>query len=348
MIMDDGTKKRVAVVIPIKNEADGLLRLLRILEQQIDTADEVICIDAGSTDDSWEILIRFTQTHPRFKAFKVDGANPGAARNAAIQRTSARFIAQIDGGNIPDANWLPEILKPLLIDKADYVMGAVDVKPVMKSPFGRHVDMGRFFGASLFRNPHLRGRNLNPPAGGASVAYKRQVWHKAGGFPEWLRTGEDRLFAKKIMQQRPRVVLAPDAVILWEIGPDLRHFLKRHHDHQCTRQKEPGTKSGGIRGILLQFCFLTALVAAVLIPWLWPLPVALFGFAVFHQTLKSAKVFYTRGPWPQVPSGLVLLIFLILESLVFPVKIIGTFNRLRRKKNTQHDHDTQTKAYLAS
>lgn len=248
--------KRAAVVIPVKNECRELNRLLTALSRQLGESDEVICVDAGSTDGTWETLCRFAETHPQFKAFREDGAYPGRARNIAIQRTSARFIVHIDGGNMPHEQWLATILDPLLHGRADYVMGDVAVNPVTETLWGLRMDAGRFYGASLFRGLHIRGRMLHPPAGGAAVAYRREVWEKAGGIPEWLRTGEDRLYAKKLMQQDLRIAFAEKAVVYWEIGPTLWDFLKRRYNYQRIRVDRMDENAGGRKGISLYFVFL--------------------------------------------------------------------------------------------
>ncbi len=346
--MNDQMKKRVAVVIPIKNERHGLMSLLESLEQQMGTQDEVICIDAGSTDGSWELLTRFAKTHPQFRIAREAGAYPGAARNAAIRRTDARFIAQIDGGNIPCENWLSEIIDPLLNGQADYVMGDVAIKPVMKTIKGRHVDMGCFYGASIFRDPHLRAKQLRPPAGGASVAYKRHIWQTAGGFPEWLRTGEDRLFAQKLNRQDLRIVFAPQAIVYWEIGPTLIDFLKRHLYHQRVKVRQIRKKKKGLKGIALQFSFLITLAAAIFHPTWWPLPVACFGVAVLYQTRKSVRAYYRRSHKQDIPSPMVVIIFLVLESMVFPAKLLGTFQALFRSRRDGQCNQHRVEEYLAS
>lgn len=348
MAIKGAEEKRATVVIPLKNESRELEELLTALAQQLGRTDEVICIDTGSTDGTWEILCNFVQSHPQFKVFREEGAYPGRARNLAIGHTTARFIAQIDGGNWPCENWLPNLLNPLIADQADFVMGDVGVKPIIKALWGRRIDVGRFYGASLFRGRHIRGRSLHPPAGGACVAYERQAWETAGGFPEWLRVGEDQLFAQKLDRQNLRIVFAKNAKILWEIGPTLFDFLKRHLHFQCVKAGLESESHSPWKGFIIQGGFVAAVAVAALHPALWSLPGLIFFSAVSHQTLKSVRTYVLRHGEDQKDSGLWMITqFLFIESLVFPAKLLGSIKARLQPQKERQARQRQREKYLA-
>lgn len=340
--------KRAAVVIPLKNESRELEELLTALARQLGKMDEVICVDTGSTDGTWEILCNFAAAHPQFKVVREEGACPGRARNIAINQTTAHVIAQIDGGNWPHAHWLQALLAPLIADRADYVIGDVAVKPIIKTFWGHQVDMSPFYGASLFRGKHIRGRELHPPAGGASVAYKRRVWERAGGLPEWLYTGEDRLFAQKLDQQELRIVFEKNAKIYWEIGPTLRDFLRRHAMNQRRKASRENTLHSPWKGFLIQAGFMVGAVATLFQSSIWPLPVIIFYSAVFHQTLKSVRTYLHRhGNHQEDTLVWIVSQFLAIESLVFPSKLMGSIKAILRSDKDQLNHRKQKKDYLA-
>jgi hypothetical protein len=180
------------------------------------------------------------------------------------------------------------------------------------------------------------------------VAYKRHIWQTAGGFPDWLRTGEDRLFAQKLSRQDLRIVFAPQAIIYWEIGPTLIDFLKRHLYHQRVKVRQIRKKDTGLKGIALQFSFLITLAAAILRPTWWPLPVACFGVAVLYQVRKSVQAYSRRSHKQDIPSSMVAFIFLVLESMVFPARLLGTFQALFRSRRDDLRNQHRVEEYLAS
>ena len=180
---------KIAVIIPVLNERYGLVELLESLRCQISPQDEIIVADAGSTDGTPEIVQEASAKDPRIRLIKAPGAMPGAGRNVAIRNTDARIIAQVDGRNLPCENWLYEITRPIINGEVDYVTGNSLIMPQVRKICGVCFDLNALYGAGIFRGPSLRRPSsteaeenmANAPAGGDSVAYKREIWERAGG-----------------------------------------------------------------------------------------------------------------------------------------------------------------------
>ena len=90
------TPPRLSIVIPARNEADNLRRLLPSLLEQNYPDFEVIVYDDGSEDETWDVL----QAHasPQLNALKGDGPPPGwvgkvhALYQATRQATGDRYL----------------------------------------------------------------------------------------------------------------------------------------------------------------------------------------------------------------------------------------------------------------
>ena len=48
-----------------------------------------------------------------------------------------------------------------------------------------------------------------------SIAFRKEAWHQAGGFPEHLDFAEDTQFALKLRKEGLRFALATDALVYW-------------------------------------------------------------------------------------------------------------------------------------
>lgn len=339
---------KTAVIIPVKNEITGLDALIQSLLPQIKPSDEIIFVDAGSTDGTLEFLKHTAKLHPdTIKIVKSPGSYPGAARNAGITSTDAEIIAQIDGGNIPGENWLQELKKPILAGKADHVTGNVFIMPIYRNFLGHMIDLGEIYSASLIRGKHIRS-GPDPdmdtpsfcPAGGAGTAYLRRLWEKAGGFPDWIRSGEDPLFIEKLKGQNVRYAWAPTAIIYWQIGPDLLHILKRHSNNQKAKFRNMELVKHNIPAIIPYLLFPCLFVASIFSAiFFYTLMILISGITIL-QTAKSLYTFFRRAEQStQIQNAAAAIIIPWVEFLGIFAKIVGTYRGITELFSSQHRKD---------
>jgi hypothetical protein len=116
---------RLAVIVPLKDEAEGVPSLfveLEVLSRAIaDVADcEFVLVDDGSTDQTWPLLERLARNRRRVRLVRHD-VNRGvaAAIRTGMQATEAELVASIDG----DLSYDPMELRHMvpMIDSADVV-----------------------------------------------------------------------------------------------------------------------------------------------------------------------------------------------------------------------------------
>jgi glycosyltransferase involved in cell wall biosynthesis len=337
------------VIVPVRNEMAGLGELVRALRGQAGPDDEIVFVDAGSTDGTDALLREQARGDPRVRVVSAPGAYPGAARNAGIRLTDAGIIAQIDGGNMPEKDWLPKIVAPILGGEADYVSGDVEFMKAPRRVLGLAVDAGEIYGVTLFRGPNARLRKNQQgrfiPAGGASAAYRREVWERAGGFPEWLRFGEDPLFVERVMQQDPRVAVAEDAMVYWQIGPGLRQLAERYYNRSVNLWRLPW---GRVGPVWLPFLASLAASCAAAVAWppLWPLPAALAGLAVGSQTARSARAYRQRAARTGSEMAVALCMFVAAHAVELAMRIAGTFTGLFFSRGTRRRLEAMRREYL--
>jgi hypothetical protein len=61
------------------------------------------------------------------------------------------------------------------------------------------------------------------------VAFRKEAWREAGGYPEWLDYCEDLVFDFALREQGKRFAFAPDAVAHFRPRPDLRSFYVQYY-----------------------------------------------------------------------------------------------------------------------
>lgn len=89
----------VSIIIPVYNSARYLEQTLQSVREQTFSGDiEVICVDDGSTDDSFEVLKRFRQDDgfPMLRILTQRHLGPGCARNKGLDAACGDYVYFLD------------------------------------------------------------------------------------------------------------------------------------------------------------------------------------------------------------------------------------------------------------
>ena len=97
----------VSIVIPTYNRKDLAQRAIRSVIAQVGASFEVIVVDDGSTDGTFEALAK---AFPSVRMLRTENKGPAAARNRGIEIAEAPWIAFLDS----DDEWKPGKLKAQL------------------------------------------------------------------------------------------------------------------------------------------------------------------------------------------------------------------------------------------
>lgn len=199
--------KTVSVVITILNEEATITALLQSLKAQTKKPDEVIIIDAGSTDGTVNAVREFQRKSGRIRLLVKPGANRSLGRNIGIARAHGPIIALTDAGCVPKRDWLKKLTRP-------FKDPAVDVVAGFYRPKGDSI-LQRCLAVYTCILPHQMNTRTFLPAS-RSMAFRKVVWKEVGGFPEVLNTCEDRVFVDRLKGHGVRFKLAKEAVVSWE------------------------------------------------------------------------------------------------------------------------------------
>ena len=117
--------QRLSVVIPVYNEGENIGPLLIKLTKSLEElAWEVIVVDDGSTDHSYQAASDFAIHEPRVKILR-HRRNKGktATIKTGLKHAQGNLIAIIDADLQYDPADIPKLLKPILKGEADAVNG---------------------------------------------------------------------------------------------------------------------------------------------------------------------------------------------------------------------------------
>jgi glycosyltransferase involved in cell wall biosynthesis len=113
----------LSVMMPIYNEERTLETILsHVLDRP--EVGEVVAVDDGSRDASWEILTRFAASDPRLRPLRQpSNQGKGAALRRAIAEVTRPFALVQDADLEYDPRDYPLLLEPLVSGRADVVYG---------------------------------------------------------------------------------------------------------------------------------------------------------------------------------------------------------------------------------
>jgi len=190
----------VSIVATVLNEAEDIGRVVPSLLAQEPPAAEVIVVDGGSTDGTWEWLEAAHAKDARLVAIRDETCSlkyfPGPVargRNVAIRAAKWNVIACADAGSTYAPDWLGNLTAPLVDGKAEYALGGSCIDLAEHTVWD--VAAAPFFSIKLSANEPTKSSN------GRSVAFTRQLWERIGGFPESVLVGEDTLFDLEARRQ---------------------------------------------------------------------------------------------------------------------------------------------------
>lgn len=88
--------KQISVIIPVYNAAQYLGRCLDSLLAQSFCQWEAICVDDGSKDASYSILVEYAKLDARIRVISQKNGGASAARNAGLKQAKGDFVFFLD------------------------------------------------------------------------------------------------------------------------------------------------------------------------------------------------------------------------------------------------------------
>ncbi len=179
--------KKVSVIIPTYNEEKDIGECLKNLEEQTYKNFEVIIVDDGSTDKTVEIV----KTFKKVKLILGEHKGPGASRNLGSKKARGKILIFIDADMTFDKNYLKNLIKPILDDKTDKIVGTTHDYELVKNLDN---DWSRCWGKVRVDYRNLKDKNGRSNEAVIFRAIKKSEFLKMGGFNPKYGYADDQTF----------------------------------------------------------------------------------------------------------------------------------------------------------
>jgi len=327
----------VSVVVTVLNEEHTLDPLLDALLPQLRPDDELIVVDGGSTDGTWDRLSARATIDGRLHPLRRPGTNISAGRNAGIAVARHTVIACTDAGCDPAPDWLAAIRAPFGEPDGPALVASVP-EIVGDRPLERAQALACYPHPRDYERPTLLVRAWGKAFGqvftpdlpfARSLAFTVPAWREAGGFPERLPWVEDGVFGLAVAQHHTCVGTV-DARVRWRQRGSLRSTARMYFRYGIGAA-DSGSTMLVLRDVARAGAYAVGLGCAVLAPRR-SAPVLAAGAALYYS-LPLARV--TRERAGLSAAALVPLAMAVKDLSKVAGAVAGHRRRLAAARGTR-------------
>ena len=200
----------ISMIATVWNAIDTLDEWLIEFEKQTRQPDEVVIVDGGSTDGTFETLQAYAQRSAvPFKVLSAPGVNIARGRNLAIEAACNEVIVSADFGSSMDPDYIELIVTPFEDNPEMQVVGG----------WYESVADGKVIERRAWPTiDQIWPQSFLPSA--RSMAFTKTAWETVGRQPDWLSlTGDDTLFALELKRLCPYWAFVIEATAEWHAPP---------------------------------------------------------------------------------------------------------------------------------
>lgn len=213
----------ISIVTTVYNDAAGVAKFFEAMSSQTLHPDEIVIVDAGSSDGTWEAIeaerdcsVRDWHVHAELKK----GCNVAQGRNLAIKLAKGEIIVSTDIGCDWASDWLETLTRPLLEDPE--IELAIGSWAVLESGLKGNWALTEW---ALKGDLKMIADN-DSYSSSRSIAYRKEVWIGIGGYPEDLSfAADDAVFHYLLEKAFVKRTGVPQVTCFWHRHSRLKAFL---------------------------------------------------------------------------------------------------------------------------
>lgn len=205
---------KISVIVPIYNAEKFLNKCLDSVLSQTYNDWELILIDDGSIDRSFEIAKKYSENDKRIKAFTQPNGGPGKARNTGIEKATGEYIVFLDCDDYIDKDYFK-----LLHEKGSkYDVVFIDVLQVdsngnelVEESMSKYKSLDK----EKFQKAMMTGKI---PWGGVRKAVKSNFLKENNIKYSNLSIGEEALYSFQLLEKANKIAFLDDKPVYFYVN----------------------------------------------------------------------------------------------------------------------------------
>lgn len=237
---------KVSIIMRVYNEMPYIKYALRKLEQQSFQDYELIVVDSGSTDGSYQVA---EAANPEIIYQIPPGTYvPGRVLNEAISKASGEIIVFNNSDCIPQNNfWLENLIRPFQQDPEVIATFANQIPRPNASPLVKK-DYERAFGDGSISSKWKHFFSL------ASSAVKREAILQYP-FNPTIQYSEDIEWSWRMKQMRKKITYVPDSIVEHSHNYTWKGLIKRYTgEGKAEKEIYKDKRDNFLRAVAISAC----------------------------------------------------------------------------------------------
>jgi glycosyltransferase involved in cell wall biosynthesis len=198
---------QISVVIPLLNEAESLPELVAWIDsvmQKNQFSYELVLVDDGSTDNSWEVILGLKQTYTAIRAFRFQrNYGKSAALHVGFEAARGNVVITMDADLQDSPDEIPDLYEMITTQKFDLVSGW---KKKRHDPLSKTIPTRLFnYVTRLISGIRLHDFNCGLKAYRKAVVKSVEIYGEMHRYIPFLAKGAGfRKIGEKVVQHRAR------------------------------------------------------------------------------------------------------------------------------------------------
>jgi len=186
---------KFSVIIPLFNKAPYVAKAIGSVLSQTFTDYELVIMDDGSKDNSFEIAQKSIVGRGHCHLFQQQNVGVGMARNNAVALSQGECLCFLDADDWWEPTFLEEMSKLIEVfpDAGIYGTNYTIVNETKRKTRVANVGVDEEFEKGYINYCQVYAKTLNMPLWTGAVCMPRKVFDEMGGFPQGIKLGEDFL-----------------------------------------------------------------------------------------------------------------------------------------------------------
>lgn len=189
-------KPLISIIVPVYNAEKFLSKCIDSILNQSFIDWELLLIDDGSTDGSWEIIQNYTAKDQRIKPFQKVNGGAGSARNLGLEHSEGGWILFVDSDDTIDNNYIETLVNHS--KNVDFVLCGMKLIKDGKVNYSKIYLFNNHKKKTLTVEELFQTLRLYALSGPVCKLFRREIiqqYHLL--FPTDMNLGEDTVFVYK-------------------------------------------------------------------------------------------------------------------------------------------------------